>query len=96
MVESFNQTMESGNIDAIKWAIRNVQMQMESPNAVVEPKLIGGGDVPSETTFQSKQQVLDAMSKTNDRGQKIYETDPAYQESVKQMLARSPAWDSLK
>ena len=88
--------MESGNIDAIKWAIRNVQMQMESPNAVVEPKLIGGGDVPSETTFQSKQQVLDAMSKTNDRGQKIYETDPAYQESVKQMLARSPAWDSLK
>jgi len=96
MVESFNQTMESGNIDAIKWAIRNVQMQMESPNAVVEPKLIGGGDVPSETTFQSKQQVLDAMSKTNDRGQKIYETDPAYQESVKQMLARSPSWDTLK
>ena len=96
MVESFNQTMESGNIDAIKWAIRNVQMQMESPNAVVEPKLIGGGDVPSETTFQSKQQVLDAMSKTNDRGQKIYEVDPSYQESVKQMLARSPAWDSLK
>ena len=96
MVESFNQTMESGNIDAIKWAIRNVQMQMESPNAVIEPKLIGGGDVPSETTFQSKQQVLDAMSKTNDRGQKIYETDPAYQESVKQMLARSPSWDTLK
>ena len=96
MVESFNQTMESGIIDAIKWAIRNVQMQMESPNAVVEPKLIGGGDVPSETTFQSKQQVLDAMSKTNDRGQKIYEVDPSYQESVKQMLARSPAWDSLK
>ena len=96
MVESFNQTMESGNIDAIKWAIRNVQMQMESPNAVIEPKLIGGGDVPSETTFQSKQQVLDAMSKTNDRGQKIYEVDPSYQESVKQMLARSPAWDSLK
>ena len=95
-IESFNQTMESGNIDAIKWAIRNVQIQMANPNTVVEPKLIGGGDVPSETTFQSKQQVLDAMSKTNDRGQKIYETDPAYQESVKQMLARSPAWDSLK
>ncbi|MAI82592.1 MAG: hypothetical protein CMQ74_07370 [Gammaproteobacteria bacterium] len=95
-LKSYNDTIDGGNPDAIRWAVRSLQIEMANPNAVVEPKLIGGGDVPSETTFQSKQQVLDAMSKTNDRGQKIYEVDPSYQESVKQMLARSGAWDSLK
>ena len=61
-----------------------------NPNAVVEGKLIGGGDVPTETVFKSNQQVLDAMNKRNDRGQKLYEVDEAYQEQVKQILARSP------
>ena len=69
---------------------------MANPNAVVEPKLIGGGDVPSQTTFTSKQQVLDALSKTNDKGQKIYDLDGTYRDSVKEMLARSQPWDSLK
>ena len=96
VVESFDETMDSGNIDAIKWAVRNLQIQMASPTAVVEPKLIGGGDVPSQTTFTSKQQVIDALGKTNDKGQKIYDLDGTYRDSVKEMLARSPAWDSLK
>jgi len=94
-LKSYNDTIDGGNPDAIRWAVRSLQIEMANPNAVVEPKLIGGGDVPSETTFQSQQQVLDAMSKTNDRGQKIYEVDPSYQESVKQMLKRSPSWDML-
>jgi len=96
VVESFDETMDSGNIDAIKWAVRNLQIQMASPTAVVEPKLIGGGDVPSQTTFTSKQQVIDALGKTNDKGQKIYDLDGTYRDSVKEMLARSGAWDSLK
>ena len=96
VVESFDETMDSGNIDAIKWAVRNLQIQMASPTAVVEPKLIGGGDVPSQTTFTSKQQVIDALGKTNDKGQKIYDLDGTYRDSVKEMLARSQPWDSLK
>ena len=90
MVKEFNKTMDGGNIESIRWAIRSMQLDMANPRSVVEPKLIGGGDVPSETVFRSQQQVLDAMNKRNDRGQKIYDIDEAYQRSVKEILARSP------
>ena len=90
MVKEFNKTMEAGNIDSIRWAIRSMQLEMANPRSVVEPKLIGGGEVPSETVFRSQQQVLDAMNKRNDRGQKVYDIDEAYQRSVKEILARSP------
>ena len=96
VLKSYNDTIDSGNADAIRWAVRSLQIEMANPNAVVEPKLIGGGDVPSQTTFTSKQQVLDALGKTNDKGQKIYDLDGTYRDSVKEMLARSGAWDSLK
>ena len=90
MVKEFNKTMDAGNIDSIRWAIRSMQLEMANPRSVVEPKLIGGGEVPSETVFRSQQQVLDAMNKRNDRGQKVYDIDEAYQRSVKEILARSP------
>ena len=96
ILKSYNDTIDSGNADAIRWAVRSLQIEMANPNAVVEPKLIGGGDVPSQTTFTSKQQVLDALGKTNDKNQKIYDIDGAYRDSVKEMLARSQPWDSLK
>ena len=95
-LKAYNETIDSGNPDSIRWAIKALQLEMANPNAVVEPKLIGGGDVPSQTTFTSKQQVLDALSKTNDKGQKIYDLDGTYRDSVKEMLARSQPWDSLK
>ena len=90
MVKEFNKTMDAGNIDSIRWAIRSLQLEMANPRSVVEPKLIGGGEVPSETVFRSQQQVLDAMNKRNARGQKVYDIDEAYQQSVKEILARSP------
>ena len=95
-LKAYNDTIDTGNPDAIRWAVRSLQIEMANPNAVVEPKLIGGGDVPSQTTFTSKQQVLDALGKTNEKGQKIYDLDGTYRDSVKEMLARSGAWDSLK
>ena len=95
-LKAYNDTIDTGNPDAIRWAVRSLQIEMANPNAVVEPKLIGGGDVPSQTTFTSKQQVLDALGKTNDKGQKIYDLDGTYRDSVKEMLARSQPWDSLK
>jgi len=95
-LKAYNETIDGGNPDSIRWAVRSLQIEMANPNAVIEPKLIGGGDVPSQTTFTSQQQVLDALSKTNDKGQKIYDLDGTYRDSVKEMLKRSPAWDSLK
>jgi hypothetical protein len=85
----YNAVVDSGNKAAISWALKAIQARVAAPDAVVEPKLIGGGDVPAVAKFESQQQVLDAMNKRNDRGQKLYDVDDAYRQKVKDLLARS-------
>jgi hypothetical protein len=85
----YNAVVDSGNRQAIEWALKAMQARRAAPDAVVEPKLYGGGDAPASTRFESQQQVLDAMNKRNDRGQRIYDVDEAYREKVKDLLARS-------
>ena len=85
----YNAVVDSGNRQAIEWALKAMQARRAAPDAVVEPKLYGGGDAPAPTRFESQQQVLDAMNKRNDRGQRIYDVDEAYREKVKDLLARS-------
>ena len=62
---------------------------MGNPNAVVEPKLYGGGSEPTVQRFSSKQEVLDAMNKKNDKGQRLYDVDSAYQEKIARTMANS-------
>jgi hypothetical protein len=85
----YNAVVDSGNKAAISWALKAIQARVAAPDAVVEPKLIGGGEVPAVAKFESQQQVLDAMNKRNDRGQKLYDVDDAYRQKVKDLLARS-------
>jgi len=85
----YNAVVDSGNKEAIKWAIKAMVARRAAPDAVIEPKLYGGGDAPQQTRFESQQQVLDAMGKTNDRGQRLYEVDEAYRGKVAKMLAAS-------
>jgi len=85
----YNAVVDSGNKAAISWALKAIQARVAAPDAVVEPKLIGGGEVPTTTKFESQQQVLDAMNKRNNRGQKLYEVDEAYRQKVRDLLARS-------
>ena len=85
----YNAVVDSGNRQAIEWALKAMQARRAAPDAVVEPKLYGGGEAPAPTRFESQQQVLDAMNKRNDRGQRIYDVDEAYREKVKDLLARS-------
>jgi hypothetical protein len=85
----YNAVVDSGNKAAISWALKAIQARVAAPDAVVEPKLIGGGEVPAAAKFESQQQVLDAMNKRNDRGQKLYDVDDAYRQKVKDLLARS-------
>ena len=86
----YNAVVDSGNKDGIRWALRALQAKQQSPSAVVEPKLYGGGDVPQEQVFRSQQQLLDAMNRRNDRGQVMYEVDEAYRQQVVDILAKSP------
>jgi hypothetical protein len=85
----YNAVVDSGNKQAIGWALKAIQARVAAPDAVVEPKLYGGGDVPTTTRFESQQQVLDAMNKRNERGQRIYDVDEAYRRKVQDLLARS-------
>ena len=86
---SYNAVVDSGNKAAIEWALKAMVARRSAPDAVVEPKLYGGGTAPKQTRFESQQQVLDAMNKTNDRGQRLYEVDEAYRNRVAQMMAVS-------
>ena len=85
----YNAVVDGGNKQAISWALKAIQARRSAPDAVVEPKLYGGGEKVSETQFESQQQVLDAMNKLNSRGQKLYEVDEAYRQKVQQLLSRS-------
>ncbi|MFZ9569089.1 MAG: hypothetical protein ACO28M_04515 [Vulcanococcus sp.] len=86
---SYNAVVDSGNKAAIEWAIKAMVARRSAPDAVVEPKLYGGGNAPRQTRFESQQQVLDAMNKTNERGQRLYDVDEAYRNKVAQMMAAS-------
>lgn len=88
MLDEYNKIADS-NKDAAIWALRAMQGMMGNPNAVVEPKLYGGGTEPSVERYTSKQQVLDAMNKKNDKGQRLYDIDEAYQQKVARIMAKS-------
>ncbi len=88
---SYNAVVDSGNKEAIGWALKAMQARQVAPDAVVEPQLYGGG-VATETraVFESQQQVLDAMNKRNDKGQRLYDVDEAYRNKVAMILHASP------
>ena len=88
-LDSYNAVVDSNNKDAITWALKAMMARRNAPDAVVEPKLYGGGDSPQQTRFESQQQVLDAMNKRNERGQRLYEVDAAYRKNVEKLLAVS-------
>jgi hypothetical protein len=85
----YNAVVDSGNRDAIEWALKALQARVAAPDSVVEPKLYGGGEAAAETKFESQQQVLDAMNKRNGRGQRMYDVDEAYRDKVQRLLAVS-------
>lgn len=97
-LDLYNAVVDSGNKQAIFWALRAMQLQRsagEAPSAPVtqqrstEPKLIGGSSPSNETSFTSMGQVIEAMNKVNSLGQKLYETDDTYRARVDAMVARS-------
>lgn len=92
---SYNQVVDSGNRQAIFWALRAMKLQSAistkatKPVQSREPKLIGGSTPSDGLSFESMGQVLEAMQKRNSLGQVLYETDDAYRTKVDAMVARS-------
>lgn len=85
---SYNAAVDTGNKEAARWALLAMQARAAAPQAS-EPKLISGGKAAAVSRFESKQQVLDAMNRTNDRGQRLYDVDDAYRQKVVALLSNS-------
>jgi hypothetical protein len=88
-LDAYNAAVDSNNKMAISWALKAMMARRAAPGAVIEPKLYGGGDAPQTTRFESQQQVLDAMNKRNERGQRLYDVDSAYRKNIEKLLAVS-------
>lgn len=86
---NYNAAVDSGNKEAIRWALTAMQARASGKPEVTEPKLIGGGQPPAVERFESQQQVLDAMNKRNERGQRLYDVDEAYRAKIARVLANS-------
>lgn len=88
---SYNAVVDSGNADAVRWALKSLQARQGLIQQDTEPQLYGGGAPSADRQiFQSQQQVLDAMNKKNDRGQRLYDVDEAYRNKVAMILSASP------
>ena len=86
---AYNATVDSGNKDAIRWALRAIQAKANQGQST-EPKLIRGQAPATERRkFNSEAEVLEAMNKRDSRGRKLYEVDTAYQQKFAEVLKNS-------
>lgn len=93
VVDEYNASVAKGNVEAIRWAVRALMAQAQAaaadPNALVEPDLVAGKAASKGLVFESQAQVLEAMNKRNERGQRLYDVDEAYRNKVQNALAKS-------
>ena len=88
---SYNQAVNTGNAEAVSWALKSLQARQGLKQQDIEPQLYGGGTpAAGAQVFQSQQQILDAMNVRNNQGQRLYDVDEAYRNKVAMILASSP------
>lgn len=85
----YNDAVDSGNKAAVRLALRAMQARSAVGQQSGEPELIGGGRAARPEAFSSQQEALEAMRKTNSRGQRLYNADPKYRAWYEKTLARS-------
>lgn len=88
-LSDYNGIVDSGNKQAIRWALKAMQARSNS-GAPSEPKLIRGQAPATQAQkFNSQSEVLEAMNKRDSRGRKLYETDSEYQRKFAELLNNS-------
>ena len=80
---AFDSIVETGNVDAIKIAIKGLQSQYENANGYEGRMLSGKSPKTSGDTFRSQAEVVAAMSDPR------YDNDPAYRQDLIEKLDRS-------
>ena len=88
-LSDYNAVVDSGNKQAIRWALKAMQARSSGGQAA-EPRLIRGQAPATEPRkFNSQSEVLEAMNKRDSRGRKLYETDTEYQRKFAELLSNS-------
>ena len=88
-LSDYNGIVDSGNKQAIRWALKAMQAR-STAGAPSEPKLIRGQAPATQARkFNSQSEVLEAMNKRDSRGRKLYETDTEYQRKFAELLSNS-------
>jgi hypothetical protein len=88
-LSDYNGIVDSGNKQAIRWALKAMQAR-STGGAASEPKLIRGQAPATQARkFNSQSEVLEAMNKRDSRGRKLYETDSEYQRKFAELLNNS-------
>jgi hypothetical protein len=87
----YNAAVDSGNKAAARFALKQLQVRASLGGTVEakEPKLISGGTAVKTDVFETQQQAVEAMRKTNSQGKRLYNTDPKYRAWFEKTLARS-------
>lgn len=94
---AYNAAVAAGNRPAIEAYLlwMNAQGELASRDqqeqAVIEPQLLGG-QTPSKKAFANRSEAFEAMGKLDDRGNRLYDTDPKYREQVERLIAESDAF----
>ena len=82
-IQAFDQIINTGSIDAIKFAVKGLKSQYDAANGV-EGRMVQGKAAPDRgDVFRSQAELVAAM---NDRR---YDNDPAYRQDVIEKLDRS-------
>jgi hypothetical protein len=82
-IAAFDQIVNTGSIDAIRFAVKGLKSQYDASNGV-EGKMIQGKAAPNRgDVFRSQAELVAAMSDTR------YDDDPAYRQDVIDKLDRS-------
>lgn len=89
-LDAYNKALETGTDEQASLALDWIKTKYEEANGVSPSSFIQGGTKGSgESAFESRAQVLAAMSEKDARGKKRYEVDPAYRKEIERRLAIS-------
>lgn len=88
-LSAYNQAVDAGNRQAVQAFLWGMQARANGGATTREPELIGGGRPPQAARFETQEQALEAMRKTNDNGKRLYNVDPKYRAWYEKTLARS-------
>jgi len=89
-LDAYNKALETGTDEQASLALDWIKTKYEEANGVSPSSFIQGGTKGSgESAFESRAQVLAAMSERDARGKKRYEVDPAYRNEIQRRLAIS-------